>query len=284
VEGDIADVSRLRRALELHRPAALMHFAAFAYVGESVQNPLIYYENNFVGTAALLKAIVDFQQIPVVFSSTCATYGVPNRIPISEDERQDPINPYGRSKLFVEHMLRDLGLARELPWIALRYFNASGADPDGEIGEQHDPETHLIPLAIQSARTGSVLRVFGADHDTPDGTCVRDFVHVSDIAQAHVQALNYLLNGGESCALNLANERGYSIREVVATVEEIAGHRIPVKLDPRRIGDPPILVGQSNRARELLGWRPTRSALETQISDSWKWFEKQDSFEDVGMS
>jgi UDP-arabinose 4-epimerase len=284
VEGDVADASRLRSVLELYRPAALMHFAAYAYVEESVRNPLMYYENNFVSTVALLRAIIDFQRIPIVFSSTCATYGVPDHVPISEDQRQAPINPYGRSKLYVEHLLRDLGSAHGLPWIALRYFNASGADPDGEIGEQHDPETHLIPLAIQSARTGSALRVFGTDHATPDGSCVRDFIHVSDIARAHVRALNYLINGGESCALNLANARGYSVRDVIRAVEKIAGRRITIKLDSRRNGDPPILIGQSNRACNLLGWRPIRSALETQISDAWKWFEKNLPYEDVGIS
>jgi UDP-arabinose 4-epimerase len=276
-KGELADDSRLLEVLGLYRPAAIMHFAAFAYVAESMQNPLMYYDNNCSGTVTLLKTLIRHEKIPVVFSSTCATYGAPKRIPITEDERQDPINPYGRSKLFVEHLLRDLGSAHGLPWIALRYFNASGADPHGEIGEQHDPETHLIPLAIRSVRTGSAFRVFGANHDTPDGTCVRDFVHVTDIAQAHVQALRYLLDGGKSCALNLSNSRGYSVMEVVAAVERIAKRRIAVKFDPLRVGDPPILIGDSTQARELLGWQPRRSSLDTQILDAWRWFEKSDA-------
>jgi UDP-arabinose 4-epimerase len=274
-KGDIADASRLNAVLDKYRPTALMHFAAYAYVGESVQQPLMYYQNNFAGTAAMLNVIAYRDPIPVVFSSTCATYGIPDRVPIDEDQRQNPINPYGRSKLFVEHLLRDLGVAHGLPWVALRYFNAAGADPDGEIGERHDPETHLIPLAIAAALTGKALKVFGADYHTPDGTCVRDFIHVTDIADAHVRALNHLVDGGASCALNLANTRGCSVREVIATVEKICGHTIPVEYGPRREGDPAILVGEASRARALIGWMPTRSALETQISDAWKWFEKQ---------
>ena len=274
-EGDVADTARVRTVLQKYQPAALMHFAAYAYVGESVQRPFMYYENNFSGSAALLRTVVDFQRIPIVFSSSCATYGIPDRVPIAENQAQNPINPYGRSKLFVEHLLRDLDVAHRLRWVALRYFNAAGADPDGEIGEAHDPETHLIPLAIEAARSGRALRVFGADYNTPDGTCVRDYVHVSDIADAHVRALNYLIDGGESCALNLANTSGYSVKDVITAVEKICGHEIPVEFEPRRPGDPSILIGESGRARALLGWKPNRSALETQILDAWNWFEKR---------
>jgi UDP-arabinose 4-epimerase len=270
-EANIADVARLSEVLQKYRPKALMHFAAYAYVGESVEQPSLYYNNNFCGTAALLRAALEYQSLPVVFSSTCATYGVPERTPISEDHPQNPINPYGRSKLFVEQLLRDLNVAHGLPWIALRYFNAAGADADGEIGEAHEPETHLIPLALTAAHKGTALKIFGNDYDTLDGTCVRDYVHVSDIADAHVKALNFLLSGGESCALNLANSRGYSVNEVVTTAERVCGKAIKVAISERRPGDPAILIGDARRARAVLGWSPCRSDLETQIRDGWKW-------------
>ena len=196
--GDIADSARLRGVLEQYRPAAVMHFAAYAYVGKLVENPLLYYSNNVTGTAALLQTIIDAQAIPFVFSSTCSTYGVPEVIPIPEDHPQRPINPYGFSKLVVERMLADLNTARGLRSVALRYFNAAGADPDGEIGEAHDPETHLIPLVLSAARDGNPVDVFGDDYDTADGTCVRDYIHVSDIADAHVRALEYLMGGGRA--------------------------------------------------------------------------------------
>src|SRR6266568_6476010 len=191
-QGDIADPARVRAVLEKYRPAALMHFAAYAYVGESVEQPLLYYKNNFAGTAALLQTVLGFRTIPVVFSSSCASYGVPERVPIPEDHPQRPINPYGYSKLFIERMLADLNVASGLPWIALRYFNAAGADPDGQIGEAHDPETHLTPLVLAAALTGVPVRIFGNDYETPDGTCIRDYIHVSDIADAHLRALEHL--------------------------------------------------------------------------------------------
>jgi UDP-glucose-4-epimerase GalE len=274
-EGNLADAPRIRALIEKYRPAALMHFAADAYVGESVEQPLAYYENNLWGTVALLRTVLEFKCIPVVFSSTCASYGIPDCIPISEDHSQRPINPYGRSKLFIEQVLRDLNVAHGLPWIALRYFNAAGADPDGEIGEAHDPETHLIPLATAAARTGGLVRIFGSDYDTPDGTCVRDYVHVSDIADAHVLALKHLLGGGESCALNLANTRGYSVKEVIAAAEKVSGQSIRRDFVARRPGDPPILIGDARRAQALLGWKPSRSDLEGQIRDAWNWMLKQ---------
>jgi UDP-glucose-4-epimerase GalE len=275
-QGDIGDASRVTAVLEKYRPVALMHFAAFAYVGESVEQPLLYYRNNFVGTATLLKAVIEFHCVPVVFSSTCATYGIPERIPIAEDHPQRPINPYGHSKLFVERMLADLQAAHGLPWIALRYFNAAGADPDGEIGEVHDPETHLIPLVIAATRGGAPIRIFGDDYETPDGTCVRDYIHVSDIADAHVRALNHLLKGGESCAFNLANARGHSVREVIAATEKVCGRMVPSEIAGRRPGDPPVLVGDAGRAHARLGWQPARSDLEIQIEDALKWIEGND--------
>ena len=271
--GDIADSQQLRAVLEKYRPRALMHFAAYAYVGESVEQPLLYYGNNFAGTAVLLQTVVDYQCIPVVFSSSCATYGVPERVPITEDHPQRPINPYGYSKLFVERMLADLNVACCLPWIALRYFNAAGADPRGAIGEAHDPETHLIPLVLAAARTGAPVRIFGNDYDTVDGSCVRDYIHVSDIADAHVLALEYLLNGGSSCALNLANARGYSVKEVIAAAETVCGRTISSEIVARRPGDPPVLIGDARRAHMLLGWKPVRSDLKMQIADAWKWMK-----------
>lgn len=273
--GDTGDKARVLEVLEKHRPAAVMHFAAFAYVGESVQQPLMYYGNNVGGSAGLLEAVTEFGPLPFVFSSTCATYGVPERVPIDEDHPQRPINPYGQSKLFVERMLADLGVSHKLPWVALRYFNAAGSDPDGEIGEQHDPETHLIPLVLEAARGGAPIQIFGTDYDTPDGTCIRDYVHVMDLADAHLRAIEYLLAGGASRAFNLANARGYSVKEVIAAAERVCGRSIPVKLGARRPGDPPALVGSAEQARTMLGWTPSRSALETQIADAWTWFRSR---------
>lgn len=273
-KGDIADTQQVRMVLEKYRPSALMHFAAYAYVGKSVEQPLLYYRNNFVGTLVLLQAVIDFRRMPVVFSSSCATYGIPERVPITENHPQRPINAYGHSKLFVERLLADLEIAHGLPWIALRYFNAAGGDPDGEIGEAHDPETHLIPLVLAAAHRQASVCVFGEDYNTLDGTCVRDYIHVSDLAEAHVRALDYLLQGGNSCAINLANSRGYSIKEVIAVAERVCGRTIPVRTVKRRPGDPPILVGDAGRARAVLGWRPVHSELETQIRDAWNWMNK----------
>jgi UDP-glucose-4-epimerase GalE len=221
--GDISDRGRLRDVLERHQPAAVMHFAAYAYVGESVENPLLYFQNNICGSVALLRTILDFNPIPLVFSSTCATYGVPEKVPIPEEHAQRPINPYGASKLVVERMLTDLDRAHGLKSISLRYFNAAGADPDAEIGEAHNPETHLIPLVLAAARDGKNLTVYGGDYETSDGTCIRDYVHVADIADAHVRAVDYLLSGGPRCAVNLANGRGYSVMEVINAAQRISG-------------------------------------------------------------
>jgi UDP-arabinose 4-epimerase len=270
-EGDIADPVRVQAVLEKYRPAAVMHFAAYAYVGESVSDPLLYYRNNVAGTASLLQTISHFGTIPFVFSSTCSTYGIPEVIPIPEDHPQRPINPYGFSKLVVERMLADLDAAGGLRSVVLRYFNAAGADPEGEIGEAHDPETHLIPLVLASARDSNPVSIFGADYDTADGTCVRDYVHVADLADAHVRAVEYLLNGGASCSFNLANSRGYSVKEVIAAAERLCGKPIPTKVVPRRAGDPAILIGSPERAHAVLGWKPSRSDLEHQLRDAWNW-------------
>ncbi|MER8771840.1 UDP-glucose 4-epimerase GalE [Mesorhizobium sp. M0815] len=273
--GDVGDPARVRSVLEKHRPSALMHFAAYAYVGESVVNPLLYYRNNIGETISLLETLISFKKMPVVFSSSCATYGVPDWLPISEDQPQRPINPYGYSKLVVEQMLRDLDASHNVRSVSLRYFNAGGADPEAEIGEAHEPETHLIPLVLAAARDATAIKVFGNDYDTADGTCIRDYVHVLDIADAHVKALRYLIDGGATCAVNLANDRGYSVLEVVATAERVTGKSIRIELAPRRPGDPAVLIGALQRARTLLGWKPERSDLEIQIRDAWKWMTRQ---------
>ena len=272
--GDIADGNRLREVLGRHSPSAVMHFAAFAYVGESVENPTLYYQNNICGTLSLVKNVIDFGLLPFVFSSSCATYGVPRVVPIPEDHPQEPINPYGYSKLVIERMLTDFDRAYGLRFAALRYFNAAGADPDSEIGEAHDPEPHLIPRVLAAARNGTPITVYGNDYETPDGTCIRDYIHVSDIARAHVQGLEYLLSGGSSCAFNLANARGHSVMEVIETAQRICGKTIRIEYAPRRHGDPPVLVGATDRAQALLNWVPTRSELELQISDALHWMQK----------
>ena len=274
-EGDVADGARLRAVLNRYQPLAVMHFAAFAYVGESIERPLLYYENNVGGSTALLRAITETHTIPVVFSSSCATYGVPQQIPIREEHPQRPINPYGFSKLGVERILADVGHAHGLRSVALRYFNAAGADPDGDIGEAHDPEPHLIPRVLAAARDGTAVTVYGNDYETADGTCVRDYIHVADIADAHVSAVEYLVSGGSSCALNLANTQGYSVMDVTRVAQHVTGRTIRVETAPRRPGDPPVLIGSADRAKTLLKWTPKRSALELQIADAWKWMGQQ---------
>lgn len=273
-KGDISDSRRLRQILDFYQPCAVMHFAAFAYVGESMENPLLYYQNNVGGSAALLYAIVESRVIPVVFSSTCATYGIPESIPIPEEHPQRPVNPYGYSKLVIERILADVGEVHGLRSVSLRYFNAAGADPDREIGEAHDPEPHLIPRILAAARDGTAVTVYGDDYDTADGTCIRDYIHVSDIADAHVRALDYLLSDGTSCALNLANARGYSVMDVIQAAQQVTGKTLRIENRPRRPGDPPVLVGSSERARAVLGWTPQRPALETQMADAWNWMQK----------
>jgi UDP-arabinose 4-epimerase len=274
-EGEIADGARLRTILDRYQPVAVMHFAAFAYVGESVEEPLLYCNNNVGGSIALFRAIVETRTIPVVFSSTCATYGVPERIPISEEHPQRPINPYGFSKLVVERILADVGRAHGLRSVVLRYFNAAGADPDGDIGEAHNPEPHLIPRVLAAARDGTAVTIYGDDYETADGTCIRDYIHVTDIADAHIRALEYLLFGTSSCAFNLANTQGYSVMDVIQIAQRVSGRTIRIKTAPRRPGDPPVLIGLADRAKMLLKWKPKRSALELQIADAWKWMETQ---------
>jgi UDP-glucose 4-epimerase len=271
IEGNLADTELLRTLFTTYSVTAVMHFAGFAYVGESVTDPAKYYRNNVANSLNLLEAMREAGVSRIIFSSTCATYGIPQTIPIPEEHPQIPINPYGRSKLMVETMLRDFCDAYRMKYVALRYFNAAGADPDGEIGEWHEPETHLIPLAIDAACGKAPIRIFGTDYDTPDGTCIRDYIHVSDLATAHVQALEYLMAGGGSGDFNLGNGHGFSVREVVAAIERVTGLTVAMEEAPRRPGDPPILVGSSDRARCLLGWQPRHTTLETIISTAWRW-------------
>ena len=272
VEGDIADRARLAAVIQQYRPQAVMHFAAYAYVGESVANPAKYYRNNVAGTLTLLETLRDHGIDQLVFSSSCATYGIPEHTPIAEEHPQVPINPYGATKLMVERILGDFATAYGLRAIALRYFNAAGADPDGKIGESHDPETHLIPLALQVALGQRPrLQVYGDDYPTPDGSCIRDYIHVSDLAQAHVLALEYLNAGGAGQALNLGNGQGYSVLEVIDQVRRVTGCVIPVDIVGRRPGDPPILTATAGRARTLLDWRPRYPDLADIVRHAWQW-------------
>lgn len=276
VHGDILDRAALDAALRTWRPAAVMHFAAFAYVGESVSHPGKYYRNNVAGSLTLLEAMRDADVGKCVFSSTCATYGVPQAMPIAEVHPQNPINPYGASKLMIERMLRDFDTAHSLRSISLRYFNAAGADPAGEIGEAHDPETHLIPLVLDAAAgLRPDVTVFGSDHPTPDGTCIRDYIHVTDLAQAHVLALQALQAGAATTAYNLGNGRGFSVRQVIDAARAVTGRNIPVRMGQQRAGDPPELVGNASRIRAELGWSPQHADLADIFGTAWRWHQKR---------
>ena len=272
VEGDLADRQAIAAALRAHQTTAVMHFAALAYVGESTGDPALYYRNNVVGALALMDAMREVAVKQIVFSSTCATYGLPDAVPIRETMAQRPINPYGETKLAIERALHWYGAAYGLRSVALRYFNAAGADRDGEIGEEHEPETHLIPLVLRAA-LGSAppVAIFGSDYPTLDGTAIRDYVHVEDLAAAHVRALEYLARGGTSTAVNLATGRGYSVREIVAAVAKAVGHDVPFREAPRREGDPPALIADPGLAAEVLGWRAQCSDLDTIIGSALGW-------------
>jgi len=267
VEGDIGDQARLHRVLS--RVDAVMHFAAHAYVGESGTNPRKYFRNNVTDALTLLNASVDAGVRHFVFSSTCAVYGVPRSIPITEENPREPINPYGATKLAFEHALEAYDRAYGLRSARLRYFNAAGADDSGEIGELHDPETHLIPLALMATTLGGPeLQVFGNDYPTPDGTCLRDYIHVNDLADAHVRALQHLEKGGESLALNLGTGKGNSVLEVIQTAEKVTGKPVRRKVGPRRAGDPPILVADASKAQQVLGWTAQRD-LTNIVATAW---------------
>lgn len=272
VEADLADRGALERALREHDIGAVIHFAAYAYVGESMADPGKYFRNNVAHTLNLLDAMQSAGVAQIVFSSTCAIYGVPQQLPITEDHPQQPVNPYGESKRFVERVLHWHGVANGLRWLALRYFNAAGADPDGEIGEDHEPETHLIPLAIDVALgRRAELQVMGTDYATPDGTAVRDYVHVGDLADAHLKALRHLQAGGAPVALNLGTGRGHSVRDVVAMVEQTTGRSVTCREVGRRAGDPPELVAAPGRAREVLGWEARMSDLRHIVQTATRW-------------
>ena len=272
VEGDIADTAKLERVIKDEAIDAIVHFAAFAYVGESVTKPEIYFQNNVVGSLSLLDAMRHTGVKPIVFSSTCATYGMPDRMPITEDTAQRPINPYGETKLMIERALAWYGPAHEIRSVSLRYFNACGADPEGEIGEEHDPETHLIPLILDAALgKRAAIDVFGTDYPTPDGTAVRDYIHVQDLAEAHVKALGYLFDGGQTTQVNLGTGTGNSVREVIDAVERVTGRTVPRREVARRAGDPPELVADPSKANGLLGWKPRMSDIDSIIRTAWAW-------------
>ena len=278
VIGDIADRARLNAVITEYRPQAVMHFAAFTYVGESVADPGKYYRNNVVGTLSLLEAMRDHGIGELVFSSTAATYGTPQTVPIPEIATKAPINPYGQSKWTAEQMIADFAAAHGLRSAALRYFNAAGADPDGEIGESHEPESHLIPLAMQAVTgDGPPLTLFGDDYPTPDGTCIRDYIHVADLADAHVRALEQLVKRPGHDAFNLGTGRGASVREVLDAVERVAGTPVPHNIGPRRAGDPVELVSDPGKANRELGWKPMMSDLETIIATAWAWHTRSKS-------
>lgn len=276
IEGSTCDRALLDDVFANYPITAVMHFAAYAYVGESVSDPAKYYHNNFVGTLTLLEAMLAASVKRFVFSSTCATYGVPQTVPIPEDHPQNPINPYGTTKLMIEQVLKDFDHAYDFRSVRFRYFNAAGADPDGRLGEDHQPETHLIPLVLMAAlgRRDSIS-IFGTDYPTPDGTCIRDYIHVTDLAQAHVLGLEYLLQGGQSTAFNLGNGQGFSVQDVISVARQVTGRDIQVKECPRRPGDPPALVGSSDRAREVLGWTPQYPDLTQIMTHAWNWHQKR---------
>jgi UDP-glucose-4-epimerase GalE len=272
VVGDISDSTKLTPLLA--RVDAVIHFAAHAYVGESVENPRKYFQNNVLGSVGLLNAVMDSSVRKFIFSSTCAVYGVPVRVPMDEDNPRLPVNPYGASKLAFEFALESYRQAYGLRFVAFRYFNASGADENGKIGEMHEPETHLIPAVFEAIKgKRPTLQIFGDDYPTPDGTCVRDYIHVSDLAEAHVLGLD-CIDKGNSAALNLGTGQGYSVKEVISVIEKVTGRRVPWKLAPRRPGDPPALIADPTRAEKLLNWKARRS-LEQIVSTAWKWAERK---------
>jgi UDP-glucose 4-epimerase len=273
IVGDLADIHRVDHVLLEHRIEAVVHFAAFTYVGQSVREPGIYYQNNLVNTLNLMESLRRHRIWRFVFSSTAATYGAPEHVPITEDEPLRPINPYGNSKVAVERSLADYARAYQWGFAALRYFNAAGASADATIGEDHSPETHLVPLVLKAIQ-GQVpaIEIFGTDYPTPDGTCIRDYIHVEDLAEAHLLALERL-EPGQGLRYNLGIGRGYSVREVIETARQVTGKPVPVKEGPRREGDPPVLVASSDRIQRDLAWRPRYKDLKSIIETAWRWHE-----------
>lgn len=274
-QGDIRDKEFLNDLFKKENVDAVIHFAAFSLVGESVVNPLKYYENNLYGTKVLLDAMIENGVDKIVFSSTAATYGEPENIPILEKDRTCPTNPYGETKLAMEKMISWASKAHGLHYVSLRYFNACGAHKSGEIGEAHNPESHLIPLVLQVPNgKREFVSIYGNDYDTPDGTCIRDYIHVTDLAKAHILAVEYLMNGGKSDIFNLGNGVGYSVKEVIETARAVTGHPIPAKEEARRAGDPARLVASGQKAKELLGWEPEIKDLADIIHSAWNWHSK----------
>lgn len=273
-EGDLRDKELLSKLFSENNIDAVIHFAANSLVGESMQNPGKYYDNNVFGTLSLLEAMKDAGVRRIVFSSTAATYGEPEKVPIEEGDRTEPTNVYGETKLMMERMMSWFDKVLGIKYVSLRYFNAAGAHESGKIGEDHRPESHLIPLVLQTAlKQRPHIAVFGEDYATPDGTCVRDYIHVSDLADAHVRAVNYLREGNDSNVFNLGNGQGFSVKEVIETARKVTGLDIPVVTEPRRAGDPAILVASSDKARSVLGWSPARTQLEDIISGAWGWHQ-----------
>jgi UDP-glucose 4-epimerase len=276
IEGDLADGEYVRSVLEKEKPVAVMHFAASSLVGESIERPELYFRNNVINTFNLLEAMLTSGVKHLIFSSSAAVYGNPHHVPIPEDHPLEPVNPYGEGKVFVEKALRWYGEIYGLKYISLRYFNAAGADPERELGEAHDPETHLIPRILEVAvGKRPSIEIYGTDYDTPDGTCIRDYIHVTDLAQAHILALEALLDGHSNRVYNLGNQRGFSVKEVVEAAREVTGHPIPTKESPRRPGDPPVLVAGSERIKKELGWEPRYDDLKTIIETAWGWMQKE---------
>lgn len=276
IVGSTCDRPLLDHIFATHPIGAVMHFAAYIAVGESVQAPGKYYHNNVVGTLTLLEAMLAANVKRFVFSSTCAIYGPPKTVPIPEDHPANPISPYATSKLMVEHMLKDFDAAHDLKAVAFRYFNAAGADSQGRLGEDHQPETHLIPLVLLTALgKRPSISIFGTDYDTPDGTCIRDYIHVADLAAAHVKGVDYLLQGGDSTFINLGNGNGFSVREVIETARQVTGRDIPAVECDRRPGDPPRLVGSGDRARQILGWQPQYPDLTPIMAHAWHWHQRR---------
>jgi UDP-glucose 4-epimerase len=274
--GNTGDRELLDRLFSTHSIAAVIHFAAYAYVGESVSNPAKYYHNNVTSTLTLLEAMLAANVKNIVFSSTCATYGIPETVPIQENAPQNPISPYGMSKLMVEYILKDFSRAYGLNFVAFRYFNAAGADADGKLGEDHNPETHLIPLVLQTALgVRDSISIFGTDYPTPDGTCIRDYIHVTDLANVHISGVEYLLNGGKSEIFNLGNNNGFSVREIIEVAKQVTGREIKVVEQERRDGDPPSLVGSSEKVKQILGWTPQYANIHDIISHAWQWHQKR---------
>ena len=275
VLGDLADIEQLRSVFKRFPISAVMHFSAYAYVGESVENPAKYYLNNVANTIYLLNVMREFGVKYFIFSSTCATYGYPAAIPITEQHVREPVNPYGRSKLMVEWILSDFSVAYDLKYVSLRYFNAAGADPDTEIGEWHEPETHLIPLVLDVAiGKRDHIKIFGTDYNTADGTCIRDYIHVTDLASAHMLALEYLFKGGKSDVFNLGNGEGFSVKEVIKTAAKVTGKKIKALEGHRRPGDPDVLIGDCTKVKNILKWEQQYNDLSTIIRTAWQWHKK----------